>query len=336
MATTKEVEIFVSLLKYFDIFEPYDKYKIVCPFHDDNNASLQINVSDAFFFCYAGCGAQGSSIELYKNFYKIQNPNKPEISDLKAQIEINKIAGIKNTNKYKNGESFEVKQEQYNKTAEIKSAREYFYNLPEVNWYRPCKSGEVEDETRMCREYMKKRGFSNTALTMFEAKPSLNRYYPIIFPLLENGIFRGYVMRTFDPETEEKRKYMYNRGFRRQNVLPGNYKCCRTVVCVEGYLDLIKAYQIGVKNVVAFLGWKASGIHLCKLKKSNIKTIICALDNDEAGRKGYKYLQCISDKYGFRIVRLRYPKGIKDFGDVRQGSKESLMILRQIKSFLDT
>lgn len=139
-------------------------------------------------------------------------------------------------------------------------------------------------------------------------------------------------MRTFDPETEEKRKYMYNRGFRRQNVLVGNYKHCNCVVCVEGYLDLIKAYQVGVKNVVAFLGWKASKTHLDKLKKAKVKTIICALDNDEAGRKGYKFLQCISNKYGFTIVRLRYPKGIKDFGDVRKGSKESYCIIQQIKN----
>ena len=336
MATQREVDIFISLLKYFDIFQPEEKYKIVCPFHDDNNASLQINVLDAFFFCYAGCGAQGSSLELYKNFYKIRNPNKPEISDLKAQIAINKIAGIKRDRKIKVNQEFQIQQKTQSQKQEIQQAREYYYNLPETNWYRPSASQEVEEETRTCREYMSGRGFSNIALTKFQAKPSLNRYYPIIFPLLENNIFRGYVMRTFDPETEEKRKYMYNRGFRRQKALPGYFKNCTTVVCVEGYLDLIKANQIGVRNVVSFLGWKASEIHLQKLKKAKVRTIICALDHDDAGDKGYRFLQRISRQYGFTVKRLRYPKGIKDFGDVKQHSKESQFILQQIKRLSDT
>ena len=336
MATQREVDIFISLLKYFDIFEPEEKYKIVCPFHDDNNASLQINVTDAFFFCYAGCGAQGSSLELYKNFYKIRNPNNPEISDLKAQIAINKITGIKSDRKIKVNQEFQIQLKTQNQKQDIQQSREYYYNLPDANWYRPSASAEVEEEIRTCREYMQHRGFSNTALTKFQAKPSLNRYYPIIFPLLENNIFRGYVMRTFDPEIEEKRKYLYNKGFRRQKALPGYFKNCKTVVCVEGYLDLIKANQIGVKDVVSFLGWKASEIHLQKLKRAGVKTIICALDNDDAGRKGYRFLQRVSKQYGFKIKRLRYPKGIKDFGDVKQNSKESIVILQQIKRLLDT
>ena len=334
MATRLEVEIFVKLLKYFDIFEPEDKYKVVCPFHDDKNASLQINVSDAFYFCYAGCGAKGSSLELYKEFYKIKHKNNPEISDLKAQIAINKIAGIKRNSKIETEKEFSVRIKKSNPKEDIKQARNYYFNLPESNWYRPSKSDATEDEVRQCREYMNGRGFSNHALSAFYAKASLNRYYPIIFPLLENNIFRGYVMRTFDPEVEEKRKYMYNRGFHRKNVLPGFYKHTDTIVCVEGYLDLIKANQIGIKNVVSFLGWKASNVHLEKLKKAGIKKIICALDNDEAGRKGYKYLKRISKQYCFSVERLKYPKGIKDMGDIEKGSKEAEKVLQQINKIL--
>ncbi len=335
MATQYEVDVFVKLLKYFDIFEPEDKYKIVCPFHDDKNASLQVNVSDAFFFCYAGCGAKGSSLELYKEFYKLKHKNNPEISDLKAQININKIVGIKKDRKIEAGKEFSVSVKKSNPKEDLKQARSYYYNLPESNWYRPSLSDSVEDEVRTCREYMNGRGFSNHALSVFQAKASLNRYYPIIIPLLENGFFRGYVMRTFDPEVEDKRKYMYNRGFHRKDVLPGLYKNTDTIVCVEGYLDLIKANQIGIKNVVSFLGWKASNVHLEKLKKAGIKNVICALDSDEAGRKGYKYLKRIAKQYGFSVDRLKYPKGIKDMGDIQKGSREAKSVLKQVKYMID-
>lgn len=335
MATRQEVEIFVKLLKHFGIFEPEDKYKLVCPFHDDKNASLQINVSDAFFFCYAGCGAKGSSLELYKEFYKLKHKSNPEISDLKAQININKIVGKKSDSKIEVGKEFSIPVKKINPKEDIKQARNYYYNLPDSTWYRPSLSDATEDEVRMCRDYMNGRGFSNHALSAFQARASLNRYYPIIFPLLENGVFRGYVMRTFDPEVEDQRKYMYNRGFHRKDVLCGQYKNTDTVVCVEGYLDLVKANQIGIKNVVAFLGWKASEVHLRKLKKAGIKTVICALDNDEAGRKGYRYLKSVSSKYNFSVERVKYPKGIKDMGDLKSHSKQAEIVIKQIKSILD-
>ena len=330
MASQAEGNTFIALLKYYGIFEPLDKYKIVCPFHEDQNASLQINVSDAFFFCYAGCGAQGSSLELYKNFYKIQNPGKPPVSDLQASIAISKIVGYKFRQQSKDALRTPLKaKESYRQ--EINQAREYYYNLPLPCWYKPSNTDAVSDEILQCREYMNGRGFSNSILTKFQAKPSMNKYYPIIFPLLENGIFRGYVMRTFDKEIEEKRKYLYNKGFRRQNALPGSFKHTDTVICVEGYFDLIKANQIGCKNVVCFLGWKASERQLQKLKRAKTKTIICALDSDEAGNKGYHYLQRISKQYGFKVKRLRYPKGIKDMGDIKQGSAQAERILQQIQ-----
>ena len=330
MASQVEVNTFVALLKHYGIFKPQDKYKIVCPFHEDQNASLQINVSDAFFFCYAGCGAQGSSVELYKNFYKIEHPKKPSINDLQASIAISKIVGYKFG--HTSGNEFRTPPKAKESCRqEINQAREYYYNLPEPCWYKPSNTDAISDEILQCREYMNGRGFSNRILTQFQAKPSMNKYYPIVFPLLENGIFRGYVMRTFNKEIEEQRKYIYNRGFRRQNALPGSFKNTDTVICVEGYFDLIKANQLGCKNVVCFLGWKASDRHLQKLKRAKIKTIICALDSDEAGNKGYHYLQRISKQYGFIIKRLRYPKEIKDFGDIEQNSVQAKRVMQQIK-----
>jgi hypothetical protein len=37
------------------------------------------------------------------------------------------------------------------------------------------------------------------------------------------------------------------------------------------------------------------------------------LDNDKSGRRGYAYLVGLKE---FNVIRLRYPKSVKDFGDV--------------------
>lgn len=320
---------FVELLKYFGIYQPEDKYKIVCPFHGDKNASLQINIDKGYFYCY-GCECKGSSLELYKQFYKLKYGKFP--SDILAQTKIHKILKDKNikVELVPNGVQANNKIDSLEC---INGAREFYYNLPLANWYRPSSNPANYEETVMCRDYMRKRGFTNTLLTKCEAKPSLNRFYPIIFPLLENGIFRGYVMRTFDPEVEANRKYLYNKGFRRQNTLPGNYKGYETVICVEGYLDCLKAQQLGFTNTVAFLGWKISNNQLQKLKKAKVKNIICALDNDESGIKGYRYLKLISKSNNINVIRLHYPKGIKDFGDLNNGTEQAMKVINQIKKY---
>lgn len=328
MATKNEVATFIALLKYFGIYQDEDKYKIVCPFHNDKNASLQINVSDAFFYCYADCGAKGGPLELYKQYYKLDHGKEP--SDVRAMMAIKKITGNK-LEEYKSDKVDQPKQLNY--TECLAQARAFYYNLPDANWFRPSAVPTNEQEARECRDYMKGRGFTPKTLTRYCAKPTFNKYYPICFPLLENGKFRGYVMRTFDPDVEANRKYMYNRGFRRERTLAGEFGDDSYVVLVEGYLDKLKASQLGIQNVCAILGWKITSTQIKKLVDAGVDCIICALDNDEAGRKGYNYLKLIAKKYNFKLFRLRYPKGCKDMGDVTDATKT--IVINQMERILD-
>lgn len=320
---------FIALLKYYGLYEPQQLYKVVCPFHADKNASMQINLEKCFFYCY-GCGCKGSTFELYK---LKQNTNK---SDLLLKIKLNKLLNkliykrkyIKE--KKENISPISVENKLTYKQG-IKLSRNYYYNLPTPNWFKPSLNSSVEEETRLCLTYMKARGYTPLLLTKFGAKPSLNSNYPICIPLLENGLLRGYVMRTFDKEIEQQRKYLYNRGFQRKLILPGTYEKSKPIVLVEGYLDFLKAKQIGIKNCAALLGWKISTEQIAKLKKYKITKIICGLDNDEAGNKGYNYLKLLHKKGLLDSAeRIRYPKGCKDMGDIQRNSKQAKQILNQI------
>lgn len=96
---------------------------------------------------------------------------------------------------------------------------------------------------------------------------------------------------------------------------------------VEGFMDMLKAKQCGFQSVVAILGWKLAVPQMEKLKKKGIKKIICALDNDDAGNRGYEYLQTLD----FKVKRLQYPNGCKDFGDIT--TKTLPTIRKQIDNF---
>lgn len=336
-----DLHTFITLLKHYNLYEPEELYKVVCPFHNDKNASMQININKAFFYCYAECGAKGGSLELYKLYHAIEHPNEKPPSDIESLLEIKRIvreSGDKSpiyTN-YNNYSNFSVESKVSYKEG-ITQARNFYFNLPTPNWYKPSKVEAIVEETRECKQYMKKRGFGTRLLTTAEARPSLNRWYPIVFPMFENGVFRGYVMRTFDPEVEAKRKYMYNKGFKRERTLAGEYGVPKqgsdTVLIVEGFLDKLKANQLGIQNVVAILGWKLSQTQIAKLKKAGIKRIICGTDNDDAGKKGYRYMKRIAPQTGFSVKRLRYPKGIKDMGDVKPNTEQAQQVLNQIKNY---
>lgn len=298
---------FILALKHLNLYQEEPKYKTVCPFHDDKNASLLIDIPQKRFYCF-GCTAHGSTYELLKHAHPNAN-----ILDIYRYIytsidskEINKVLIGKKVVKKKN----------------INKARDYYYNLPKTNWYKLHDEDDLE-----VRSYMKHRGFSNTLLKQCGAKLTYNQSYPIIFPMFDSGFFRGYVCRTTDPEIEQKRKYLYNEGFSRATTLAGDYDS-ETVLVVEGFMDKLKANQFGIKHVVAILGWKASSKQIEKLKKKGVQKIICGLDNDECGRKGYKYLKSLKQ---FKVYRLHYPSGCKDFGDV---SKTTFpRILSQIKKY---
>jgi DNA primase len=289
MVTEQEKQSFIAVLKYFGMFQPITNYKVICPFHADKNPSLLIDLENANWFCF-GCDLHGRAMELVTNFF-------PKLSSMEAMVKMTEIVRSGSDGKRVPIEVAKVK------TLNMQAVRDYYFNLPKVNW------NKVNDEARV---YMRKRGFRMKTLNEADARINTDERYKVVFPIYDNGVFRGYVGRTTDAEVEKQRKYIYNTGFRRAKTLAGTYMK-ETVLVVEGFLDMLKAKQCGVTQVVAVLGWKMSDQQRQKLLHRGVKTIICGLDNDKSGRRGYAYLVGLKE---FNVIRLRYPKSVKDFGDV--------------------
>ncbi len=288
-----------ELLKVLDYyhFEVNGNEKIICPFHGDVNPSLKIDLESNFWYCF-GCQQGGDAYTFHK---KIQYM-KGQKNELKVLQKYHKIINKKLVNKSSELKTSVEKDRKYYRQCLIK-AKDYYYNLSKVNW----KTTDCE-----VREYMLYRGFNLTTLNKFGAKLThKEETYPIIFPIMDNGRFKGWVCRTTDFEINKKRKYLYNKGFRRKVTLAGEYKNTDTVILVEGYFDMLKAYQLGLKNVVAILGWKITDQQIKKLKAEGVVNIISALDNDTCGRKGTAYL-----KKFFNVIKFPYPDNVKDMGDM--------------------
>lgn len=299
-------EELAKVLVYYGLIQDAsrDEYKIICPFHADANPSLKVNLQEGTFYCF-GCTASGDAFR----FVKLANP---ELDDLQALALFRKIL------KSDKVRSIKLKKVAKKKRSEDKQsldeAHDFYYGLKTIDW-----QFDTQDETEECYQYMKARGFNASVLNKAKAKVTYNESYPIIFPMFDNGVFRGWVCRTNKPEIAKKRKYLYNKGFSRATTLVGNYKNAKIVVVVEGYMDYLKMRMFGMHKVVAILGWKATDEQIKKLKDAGVQTIVSALDNDECGIKGTKYLQ----KF-FHVVRWRYEKNCKDAGEMTKESFERM------------
>ncbi len=274
--------------------------KIVCPFHGDVNPSMIVNLEDGSWFCF-GCGRTGDAFKFVKEMESDNHLNDLQAYKKYMQIlKSDKCSGITRSIIQKSQKP--PQRDLYNQ------AYDYYHGLAKVNW----KSSD-ESEVVQAKEYMSDRGFSPKALHKCNAKVTYNRSYGLIFPMLDNGKFKGWVCRTMVKAIEKKRKYLYNEGFSRATTLVGDYGKKDYVIVVEGYMDRLKFVQFGEENVVAILGWKMSNEQIQKLKDKGINRVISALDNDTCGKKGTEYL-----KRFFDVTKFSYLKGVKDPGEMTQ------------------
>ena len=105
---------------------------------------------------------------------------------------------------------------------------------------------------------------------------------------------------THETKIFEKRTVLYNFSDARSFIAKEN-----EVILCEGYMDVIKAHQNGMKNAVALMG---TNIDNNKLKEvlSLVKKITLSLDNDEAGSKaqieiGNRIIQTTDNVYKLKF-----------------------------------
>lgn len=273
-------------------------FNIICPFHEDINPSMRICLTDGSFFCF-GCEAKGNALDFVRKVH-------PELNELQACVLLEQILNSKEVKTL--NVKYRKKRRLQNKQA-LNEAHDYYYGLRSIDWNDIHTKEEHE-----VLQHMKQRGFNERALNIAQCRTNYNIAYPFIFPILDNGEFKGWVGRTMNKYVEKKRKYLYNDGFRKRDTLCGNYEQNKVVFICEGFMDYLSLRTRGhLKNVVAILGWHISDEQVQKLKDRGVTTVVSALDNDSAGNKGTEYL-----KQFFNVIRFAYPDGIKDAGEMSE------------------
>ncbi len=133
------------------------------------------------------------------------------------------------------------------------------------------------------------------------------------------------------PETViyQKSNLLYGYSLTKQDI-----KMAGTVLVVEGYMDVLAAWQNGARNVVAVNGTALTARQLTTLK-SHTKTLILGFDMDEAGQEAALRAFELAQDYEFVVNMLELPDA-KDIAEYcQEHGSELTQMLASAKLYTD-
>lgn len=307
--TNEEINNIRSKANIVDIIGSYlpltqrgRNYLCVCPFHDDHSPSMSVSEEKQIYKCFA-CGNTGNVFTFVENYEDVSFLDAVMIVAEKCGISIDKSL-IKNNKVVSNKEEFEImnlaeKFYQNNLKTEFGTTALDYLNKRGISEEFIKEFGiglSLDNSNTLYNLLLKKKYNVGKLLDVGIINQSDDRYYDmftrrITFPLWDkDGNVVGFSARIYRGEKDTS-KYVNSREsklFKKGETLYNYHrardfvKLEKSVIVVEGFMDAIRLFVGGVKNVVALQGTALTKEQINLLKKLHSKVILC-LDNDSAG-----------------------------------------------------
>jgi len=296
------VDIVDIVSDYIPLTKRGKNYFGVCPFHEDSDPSLSVSQDKQIFSCFS-CHTSGNAFNFVKEYEHVSFIEAVKIIANKAGIPLDIELSSKNNDSHStlyNAYDLSHKFYQNNlNTVGGKTAKEYLIKrsidddlIKEFEIGLALKSRDVlsrllvkknvDEKTLLESGLVDKR--DGELVDLFRGR--------IMFPITDiNGKVVGYSGRVYD--TADTSKYINTKEtaiFKKGEILYNYYKAkneCRlkdTVIITEGFMDVIRLYSIGVKNVIATMGTAITKKHISLIKRL-AHNVILLFDGDKAGAK---------------------------------------------------
>ena len=290
---------------YIKIQPSGQNYKALCPFHVEKTPSFHISTAKQVYKCF-GCGEGGDVINFVMKMENLDFMDAVRLLANRCGIDIN----------FNIDEETKQKIELSKKYQDIhtEAARFYFSNLVKSKnrGYDYLRNRGLDDKTikrfglgysqdswNSLMDYLiEEKGYSQEELLecgLIGKSTKTDKYYDkfrnrVMFPIFDyRGNVIGFGGRVLDdslpkylnsPDTLifNKRHNLYGLNFARKNLYS------RTVILVEGYMDLISLYQYGIQIAVATLGTALTS-QQARLIKRYADNVIISYDSDGPGTK---------------------------------------------------
>ena len=293
----KSNDIVDVISSYIDLVPKGKNYFGVCPFHDDHSPSMSVSREKQIYRCFT-CGASGNVLTFVMNY--------ENIGFVDALKKLGDKVGI----------HLDIKSSQKD------SKYSEFYDIYKLstNFYKNNLNSPLGEEAR---KYLNSRKITEDMIKTFDIGLSLNdslskmlvKKYDskklidiglsheyngkiadlflnrIMFPIKDLfGNVVAYSGRKYD--NSDAPKYINTKEtviFKKGNVLYNYFDAKeeirrkKEIIICEGFMEVIRLYSIGVKNVVALMGTSFTSDQLEVIKKLKVNVVL-NLDNDDPGK----------------------------------------------------
>ncbi len=312
--------------EYVQLKKSGRNYFGLCPFHQEHTPSFSVSPDKQIFHCF-GCGMGGNVFSFIQEIEGMSFPESVQHLGDKVNIAIQGIGESQVENKKKDqlgslyhGMELLTKFFHYllTETAYGKPALDYLEKRGlSKETIKHFQIGYAANDWHTQSNFLKRR---ELPLELFEqvgmvAKRSFDgKWYDrfrnrIMFPIWDTrGRPVAFAGRVLD---DQKPKYLNTPEssiFHKGRLLYGYHSARQTikqkneVVLFEGYMDVIKAFQVGVKNGIASMGTSLTEEQAGILTRGAEKIII-SYDSDQAGVDAAFRAASILEKYG-RSVKI--------------------------------
>lgn len=310
-------DIVEVISSYIPLVKRGKNYFGVCPFHDDTNPSMSVSSDKQIYKCFS-CGASGNVFNFVMEYEKVDFKEAVSILAKRAGISLGSSALFKRGNKFdRYYEMYELALMFYRNN--INSA----FGEAAINYL---------DERGISKELIKEfkiglslnkdslsmvlvnKGYSNEEIERFGLGNGVHDLYinRIMFPLFDtNNRVVGFSGRIYNNSNSSK--YINTKEtpiFIKGDLLYNYYNCKEYVrlekclIIVEGFMDVIRLYSIGIKNVVALMGTSLTKKQISLIKRLTSKVYLC-LDGDNAGRSAMNSIgEVLSNYFSVSVIDL--------------------------------
>jgi len=323
----------------------------VCPFHDDTNPSLSVSREKQIYTCFS-CHATGNVFTFLMNYEHIDFKQALKYLGDKVGVDTGSIHIKNKSTKFDNlYEAYNLSLKYYQNNLNTKAgheAKKYLLNRKidddlikefEIGLSLPTK----DDLTKL----LNSKNYDLVTLNRIGLSSDDHDIYNdrIMFPLYDvSGKCVGFSGRIYKDNGQNKYLNTKETDIFKKGELLYHYHIAReecrikkSVIVMEGFMDVIRASSIGIKNTVALMGTALTREQINLIKRLSNNIILC-LDGDDPGQHATLNIgnMLLDDGIETKVIKLPNPEDpdsyiLKNGKERFEGLVESAVIFSDYK-----
>ena len=321
----------------------------VCPFHDDSNPSLSVSREKQIYTCFS-CHATGNVFTFLMNYEHIDFKQALKYLGEKVGIDTGSIHIQKKSTKYdKLYEAYELSLKYYQNNLNSslgKEAKAYLSKRKiDEKIIKEFEIGLSLEEKDDLTKLLLKKEYDLVTLNRIGLSSDNHDIYRdrIMFPLYDvSGKVVGFSGRIYKDtddnkyvNTKETEIFKKGEMLYHYHIAKEECRIKKSVIVMEGFMDVIRASSIGIKNTVALMGTALTKEQINLLKRLTPNIILC-LDGDDPGQAATLKIGKLLSEQGIepKVIRLPNPDDPDTF-ILKEGQERFQRLVESAQNFSD-